>query len=270
MVLALLTACNPPAGDTTASSSSAATPASSDVAASAEAVASAPTASATISAAAPAEGWSAASADEIQAWTEAAGTEPQTDVPQLQAATLSYPAETQTVAYATIRSDRPAEVTLFSLAAERKARQLPAEQPYQERWLAGYALNSRCAPPTLRVLVMTGEVPPREGRAWTGAAGLLPDPEPCSGVSGTADDLHQSLRQQPLRPNEWNVVQQVTLGSGEHAVTQAVAVYPTDVALPVPAGAAADELVWLEGEAGAPLTYGDLSLPALPAANAAP
>lgn len=270
MALALLTACNPPAEDAVSTSSAASAPTSSPAASTS--TASAPEAQASAAASEPAAGdlWSAAKPAEVQAWVEAAGTEPQTDAPTVQAATLSYPAETQTVAYATIRSDRPAEVTLLNLTAERSARSLPAGEPYAERWLAGGAVNSRCPSPELRVLVMTGEVPPRDGREWSGALGLLPDPEPCSGVSGTVDDLRQTLRGEPLRLNEWNVVQQATLGSGESAFMQAVAVYPTDAALPVPAGAAADELVWLEGEAGAPLTYGELSLPALPAADATP
>ncbi|WP_261664564.1 hypothetical protein [Deinococcus sp. Marseille-Q6407] len=211
--------------------------------------------------------WQAPSAAEQRAWKEAAGTDPQRDAPDILAATLDFPAQTHTVAYATLRSDRDgAEVTLKDLSAELKTR-FPQGQPkgevYQERWLVGRAQNSQCAPQQLRLLTMAGELPPREGQEWTGALGLLPDPEPCSGVQ--ADAVSASVRKSGLQLNEWNVVQRTELSSKQaQPVVYAVAVYPTDAALPLPAGAAADELVWLEGRAGAPLDYAGLKLPALP------
>ena len=208
--------------------------------------------------------WTQAGAAEQQAWKDAAGTDPVQDAPDIVAATLDFPAGTQTVAYVTLRSDRPAEVTLKSLSAELAARfpqGVSKGYVYQERWLVGTATNSRCQPPQVRVLALAGELPPREGQQWTGALGLLPDPDPCSGLE--AGSLTQSFRKEPLRLNEWNPVHSTGVGSsGEAAVTTAI--YPTDQPLPVPAGASAEELVLLQGQPGAPLTYGDLALPALP------
>ncbi|GHF93462.1 hypothetical protein GCM10017783_01860 [Deinococcus piscis] len=216
--------------------------------------------------------WSQASAAEQRAWKDAAGTDPVRDVPDIVAATLDFPAQTQTVAYVTLRSDRPtAEVTLKSLSAELQPRfpeGMPDGHIYQERWLVGTVTNTQCEPPQLRVLALAGELPPREGQEWTGALGLLPDPEPCSGLEGGA--VNKSFRQEPLRLNEWNVIHSTLLGgsSGEVAVTTAI--YPTAQPLPVPAGARAEELVLLTGQGGAALNYGDLTLPALPEAGTPP
>lgn len=232
-------------------------------------------ASAVLGACAPAPSgpeWTQASAAEQVAWKDAAGTDPVQDAPDIMAATLDFPAQTQTVAYVTLRSDRPAaEVTLKSLSAEVQARfpeGVPDGHIYQERWLVGSAQNSQCAPPQQRVLALAGELPPREGQEWTGALGLLPDPEPCSGLEGGA--VNKSFRKEPLRLNEWNVIQGTLVSGSNGEVAVTTAIYPTDQPLPVPAGASAEELVLLPGQGGAALSYGDLTLPALPEAGTPP
>ncbi|MDO4262583.1 MAG: hypothetical protein Q4C67_00110 [Deinococcus sp.] len=216
--------------------------------------------------------WTQASAAEQVAWKDAAGTDPVQDGPDIVAATLDFPEQTQTVAYVTLRSDRPdAEVTLKSLSAELQARfpeGVPDGHIYQERWLVGSAQNSRCAPPQQRVLALAGELPPREGQDWTGAFGPLPDPEPCSGLEG--GNISGSFRMEPLRLNEWNPVHSTLVGSGSGEVAVTTAIYPTDQPLPVPPGASAEELVLLPGQSGAALSYGDLTLPALPEAGTPP
>ena len=205
---------------------------------------------------------------ERAAWQTAASVAP-TDAPDLQAVTFTYPAQTQTVAYAVLRGGQPAEVTLKSLSAELQDRfsgnPPPANFEYQERWLVGHAANSQCEPQQLRRLTLAGEVPPREGQGWTGALGLLPDPEPCSGVPA-GEEVSEHLRPEALRLNEWNLIESSSAGGA----ALGVAVYPADAALPLPAGARGDELVQLQIPEGEPLSYEGLNLPAPPAATEQP
>ena len=197
--------------------------------------------------------WTVPSQAEQRAWKNAAGLAPE-DPADIVAATLSYPAETQTIAYATLRSDRErAEVTVKALGPELALRYpggVPDGHRHEERWMTGQASNSLCEPTQQRVLVMTGEVPPRQGQEWTGAAGLLPDPEPCSGLPV---DSVTAAYQGTLELNRWNTVYSAELG-GERQVSYRVAVYPSDQVLPASTDPAADLLTWLEVAPGQPVS----------------